>query len=241
MSKSAAQIFVWTDRWLKASGHPHLSLPNTESTNDLAKHDAFDSTPQMIYLADQQSQGRGRGDHMWTSPPQGTALMATWSIELLYPPQQLTAPIVGLHLYRAVHTIWPTLPWSIKAPNDLYLGGGKAGGLLVESLSRGSSHRLIIGLGLNVSNVPAGIPEATCLDEHLRSPITELNWQGFLQHLHRGFIAASEQCGWTQLPDEVREELLEALKKNPKNSDLKNLSADGDLIFADRIQNWYSL
>ncbi len=241
MSDVNSQIFVWTDRWLKAAGHPHLSLPITESTNDLAKVEAFESTPMMIYLADQQTQGRGRGGHTWSSPPSGSALMATWSLELLYPPQQLTAPIVGLHLFRAVHTVWPNLPWSLKAPNDLYLGGGKAGGLLVESLSRGSSHRLVIGLGLNVSNVPVGIPEATCLDEHLRSPITELNWQGFLQHLHRGFISASEQCGWTQLPEEVRSELLSALQKNPKTQGLSDLSPNGDLIFEDKIVNWYSL
>jgi len=53
--------------------------------------------------------------------------------------QHLTGPLFGLALYRATQTIWPHLPLSLKAPNDLWLGSGKVAGLLIETIASGSN------------------------------------------------------------------------------------------------------
>lgn len=234
-------IFQWTSQWLDQQGLPHESFHLCDSTNDLAKASAFDDPALFIYLADQQAHGRGRGTNTWTSPPPGSALLASWSFELLYPPQQLTAPVVGLQLFRAATTIWPKLKWSLKAPNDLYLGDGKVAGLLTESVSRGPAHRLVIGLGFNVISTPGAVPQATALQAHIPASLTLKDWNMFLSQLNNGFRKASELAGLTTLPEELRTELFQAIKKHPLSQDLTELSLQGDLIYSDRTISWNTI
>lgn len=238
---TTSSIFVWTSRWLKAQNlnhEAHLQLP---STNDRAKSQAFDDPPLKVYLAEIQTEGRGRGDHTWTSPQAGSSLLATWSFELAMSPQHLTAPLTGLHLYRACHVTWPQLSWSLKAPNDIYLLDRKVGGILVETISRGDSHRLLIGFGFNVLQSPLEVPGAGCVQDQMKEKITEVQWEGFLNHAHRGLRAVAQDCALAELPSEVRKSLLEALKAHPAAQDLKDVSRDGDLIFTNRTTAWHSL
>ncbi len=87
----------------------------------------------------------------------------------------------ALDLQKALKAVWPDLPLRVKAPNDLYLGRGKAGGILLEALSQGSKKALIAGLGLNVFSSPEHA-KAACLAEQAQD-IAPGQWESFLGRL----------------------------------------------------------
>ncbi len=234
-------IFSWTAKWLSEKGWRYEALPVTGSTSDQAKKGAFIDQEFMVYLAGEQLHGRGRGDATWSSSDVGTSLMATWSFSVDRSPQPLTAPLVGLAVYQSVIGVWPDLPWSLKAPNDVYLGESKVCGLLVESISRGSLHRLMIGVGMNVFSSPRDVPAAGHLSQYLRSALLESIWFDFLHRLHQGFLHVAQESANVTLGAAQRLALAEALRRHPTSSDLKDVTTEGNLIFPQRSVSWNSL
>lgn len=234
-------VFSTTGKWLSEKGWAYSGLPLTASTSDLAKEAAFTDPELMIYLAEEQSQGRGRGSATWSSPAAGGGLLATWSFLVDRAPQPLTAPLVGLAVYQAVLGVWSDLPWSLKAPNDLYLGDKKIAGILVESISRGNTHRLLIGIGMNVTAAPKDVAVAGHLSESLKSPLTEAVWFEFLHRLHQGFMHVAQESSTVALAPAHRAALAEALRRNPNSRDLKDVTMEGTLVFPDRSVDWHSL
>lgn len=60
----------------------------------------------------------------------------------------------ALAVVEAVHTVeeWRKVTVRIKWPNDVYLNGGKIGGILCEGVLRSDEFRVTMGIGLNVTN-----------------------------------------------------------------------------------------
>lgn len=130
-----------------------------ESTNDLAlKAGRVRANAGLVILAEEQSHGRGRHRRVWVAPPGAGILLSV----LLFPPDELAAPeaLVCLTAVSAAEALAPfcTAPVEIKWPNDLYLGGRKLGGILVER-----SVGTVIGIGINVHTAPP--------PEHGRQPV----------------------------------------------------------------------
>ena len=126
-------IYETTAEWAVTAGLVCISIPEITSTNDLAKDQAFEETEALsLYVTDHQTKGRGRGVKTWTDDEEGTALLSSWSFLLLKAPQPVLAPTLGLALFKAAQSTWLGLPWSLKAPNDLYLGDKKIAGLTNE-------------------------------------------------------------------------------------------------------------
>ena len=108
----------------------------TGSTNDNCKARALDEAEDLVIeLADHQTKGRGRGINTWLDTGAGESLLGTWSLRMQGAPQAITGPRIGLAIYNAAAATWPSLAWSLKAPNDLILSGKKCGGVLVETVS----------------------------------------------------------------------------------------------------------
>lgn len=149
--------------------------PQCESTNSWAKQMAFEeeesAEPLSLYLTEYQTAGRGRGTNLWLSPESGSALLSSWSCQLETTPLPLNTIRLGLALCKSVKSAWPYLPWSLKAPNDLYLGNKKVAGLLVESLSQGASARWVVGLGFNIFSSPKNLPISTSLVSNMPSGV----------------------------------------------------------------------
>lgn len=133
----------------------------TDSTNSRASELAGKSAPHgTIVCADSQTAGRGRLGRKWESPP-GTNLYLSL---LLRPPLEPSrAPAITLvtavALAMAVEKT-TSLGAGLKWPNDLYLGGRKAAGILAETT--GDPDRLrhvVIGVGLNVNADIESFPE----------------------------------------------------------------------------------
>jgi len=234
-------IFAWTAKWLSEKGWRYEALPITGSTSDLAKKGAFVDDEFMVYLAAEQLHGRGRNTAIWTSPEPGSGLLGTWSFTVDRSPQPLTSPLVGLAVYKAVTGVWVDLPWSLKAPNDLYLGEHKVAGLLVESISRGNLHRLLIGIGMNIFASPALVPVAGHLGQYLRSPLTAPQWFDFLHRLHQGFLQVAQESANVALAPAHRQALLEALQRHPSGGELMDVTAEGSLVFPHGSVSWNSL
>jgi len=104
-----------------------------------------------VYFADEQTAGRGRGAHAWSSPP-GSGLY----VSILLRPQIAPADILWLSLaaglaaqdaVRSVAGIEADLRW----PNDLLLGRKKFCGILTELNAEVTRVRhAVIGIGINV-------------------------------------------------------------------------------------------
>lgn len=119
----------------------------TESTNLDAKQ-AENAEDKSIFLADTQTNGRGRLGRTWSSP-KGCGI---WMSILLKPQgniadiSQITL-IAGLAVSRAIEgTV-------IKWPNDVLMSNKKVAGILTEmSAESGKIKHIIVGIGINVNN-----------------------------------------------------------------------------------------
>ena len=237
-------VYLTSLRWCQSRGIAYRHLAQTASTNDWAKSAASEISEATIFLAEHQSAGRGRGDNTWSSPTPGHGLLISFVYPLGSPPQPVSSPLFGLHLFRSLRSTWPGLDWSMKAPNDIYLGSKKIAGLLLETVQTGERIHLIAGLGINVLSHPDTEEAAIHLnsEEGLGQSLDETKWDEFLDHLQSSFSLAAQSSIKAQLSDAVREDLVEALNKNPRRSGLiVEVSSSGDLVFEDKTVSWQDL
>lgn len=114
-----------------------------------------------VVCADSQTGGRGRLGRRWESPP-GVNLY--FSLLLRPPLDPLHAPqltlVAAIALAAAVEEC-SGLRAYLKWPNDLYLEGRKAAGILAEmSADPDRLRHVVIGVGLNVNAGSHDFPEA---------------------------------------------------------------------------------
>jgi BirA family biotin operon repressor/biotin-[acetyl-CoA-carboxylase] ligase len=142
---------------LTALAGPVLHLPVTESTNELALHAAQQGARRGVWIADEQTAGRGRGGHSWHSTPgDGLYVSVLATSELPLDRALWLSLATGLAAQEAIFQV-AGLRVDLRWPNDLLLHGRKLGGILVESsVARdlaGKSTRLrsvVLGIGINV-------------------------------------------------------------------------------------------
>ena len=133
------------------------------STNQLAVEAAERGEPGRVWVADEQTAGRGRGGHGWHSAA-GEGLY----LSVLVRPEASagTAARLPLHTGLAVQAAVlevTGLELDLRWPNDLMFGERKCGGILVESAAGagagagsgtggGTLRYAVIGIGLNVNH-----------------------------------------------------------------------------------------
>src|SRR6185503_19101937 len=104
-------------------------------------------------------QRRGRGSHgrSWASPSGGDLYLSIVARPQL--PLAQLAPLtlaVGLGVADAADAVLGAAaraPARVKWPNDVWLGGKKCAGILVETRSGSAAPELIVGVGVNVNRV----------------------------------------------------------------------------------------
>jgi len=137
----------------------HL-FAETDSTNIRAVHLAESGAPHgTVLCADSQTGGRGRLGRTWESPP-GVNLYVSLLIRPPIDPRdapRLTL-VAAVALAEAVEET-ARVPAALKWPNDLYLHGRKAAGILAEmSADLDRLRHVVIGVGLNVNAGPKDFP-----------------------------------------------------------------------------------
>jgi BirA family transcriptional regulator, biotin operon repressor / biotin---[acetyl-CoA-carboxylase] ligase len=156
-------------------------FPTIGSTNLHAVEAAAgeDGAPDgSVYIADEQTAGRGRGGHTWHSVPGDGLYLSV----LIRPNSANPIPLAdalwislstGLAVQRAIQQT-AGLDADIRWPNDLILNTKKVGGILVESASTPAQANTpaylrfaVIGIGLNVNHEDFP-PELAALATSLR-------------------------------------------------------------------------
>lgn len=124
-----------------------IFLPECGSTNDEARKVALKGAPDhSVVLAERQSSGRGRRGQPWLCPV-GEGL----AFSLVVRPKD--APVLwsrcalaaGLAIAEALDSCGVSA--GVKWPNDVWVGGKKICGILVEA----DSGFVVVGVGLNVN------------------------------------------------------------------------------------------
>lgn len=141
-------------------------LPQTDSTNNEAKNYCLSHADGAgrVWLAEQQTAGRGRLGRSWYSPKATNIyLTAVMSVPTTKALQGLSLA-VGVAVVRALTEQGVANP-KLKWPNDILHSGKKLGGILIE-LPGGNN--AVIGVGLNV-RMPA------LADESIDQPWTDMS------------------------------------------------------------------
>src|SRR2546427_1102691 len=119
-------------------GHPVHLYRQTGSTNAVARGLAEAGAPEgLLVVAEAQSAGRGRAGRRWITP-EGTALAFSLVLRPVAPPAQAArlTMLAGLAVCEAIEQVCG-LPAALKWPNDILIGGRKAGGILGEAATDG--------------------------------------------------------------------------------------------------------
>lgn len=132
-----------------------MHFPSVASTNALAIEAAQAGARSGVWVADEQTAGRGRGGHRWHSAA-GDGLYVSVLIAPRLPIPMTRALwlslAAGLAAQAAIHEV-TGLAADIRWPNDLLLQRRKCGGILVETAVEGEMLRYaVIGIGINVNH-----------------------------------------------------------------------------------------
>lgn len=125
----------------------------------------------VVYVAERQTNGRGRRGRTWLTPAGGSiALSFGREVAVSVAEVAPLSLIVGLAIANAmrrsdIHGI------SLKWPNDVLVDGAKVGGVLIELAETASPLILVIGVGINIGcgaevGASLGVPVGDVLAQH---------------------------------------------------------------------------
>lgn len=162
-----------------------LVKESVASTNDEARLLGEAGSPEgLIVLAHNQTQGRGRRGAAWFSPPGESlafsVLLRPETPKALWPRLALAS---GLAVAEAIEAKLPLA--GIKWPNDVWIGGKKIAGILVEA----GRDFVVVGIGLNVNTLgfPPPVSDiATSLASELGTRVSRPEiLAGIVRHLSK--------------------------------------------------------
>lgn len=106
-----------------------------------------------VYIAEEQTSGRGRSDHAWHSEPGAGLYVSVLLRPHMVPADALWLSLAaGLAAQQAVENV-TALVADIRWPNDLMFDSRKFGGILTEMNAEATRVRYaVIGIGLNVNH-----------------------------------------------------------------------------------------
>jgi BirA family biotin operon repressor/biotin-[acetyl-CoA-carboxylase] ligase len=133
------------------------------STNTSAMSAAAEGAPEgTVFLAEEQTAGRGRGANAWQSP-RSTGIYCSVILRPTLPPSEVLALSLaaGLAVQAAIQQVDSRVEPDLKWPNDLLIEGKKICGILTEMNAEAMRVRyLVVGVGINVNQAsfPKGLP-----------------------------------------------------------------------------------
>ena len=126
----------------------------TGSTNYLAMDAASAGAPEgSVFLAEQQTAGRGRGAHEWHSA-RSVGIYCSVVLRPALPPSEVLvlSLAAGLAVQAAIQEVDARVTPDLKWPNDLLIDGKKFCGILTEMNAEVTRVRhVVVGIGINVN------------------------------------------------------------------------------------------
>lgn len=170
------------------------------STNTTAMSASAEGASEgTVFLAEEQTAGRGRGAHSWESA-RSTGIYCSVVLRPALPPADvlIVSLAAALAVHQAITQVNSGVTLDLKWPNDVLIGGKKVCGILAEMNAEATRVRyLVVGIGINVNqaNFPKELEnEATSL-----RLITGSEWSrvelaaALLKSLDREYRALIEQ------------------------------------------------
>ncbi len=171
-----------------------------DSTNTQAKTHAGETDTPALYIARTQTGGRGRLGRSFHSPA-NTGLYMTVAYTTDKPLTEAVRVTAGAAVAAsaAIEALTDKRP-AIKWVNDLYLNGGKAGGILTEAVTLPAGRtRIVVGLGINLTTVefPDGLrAPASCLFSPHEAAVTPAFLGKLAGEITRRLLALTEGGLW---------------------------------------------
>jgi len=126
------------------------------STNTATMAAAAAGAPEgSVFLAEQQTAGRGRGSNVWHSP-RSSGIYCSVILRPVLPPSDVLvlSLAAGLAVQDAIRQIDSEMNLDLKWPNDLLVDGKKVCGILTEMNAEATRVRfIVVGIGINVNQV----------------------------------------------------------------------------------------
>ena len=122
-------------------------LDSVDSTNDYLSQITPSTNPQ-VCVASEQTSGRGQYERAWVSSKDSSVIL---SIRRRFPTHRALnglSLVVGLSIVKVLDSIGVGQA-QLKWPNDVYVGGQKLSGVLIENTVQSQSQYPVIGIGLN--------------------------------------------------------------------------------------------
>jgi len=133
------------------------------STNSAAMAAAAEGAPEgSVFLAEEQTAGRGRGSNLWQSP-RSTGIYCSVILRPRVPPSEvlILSLAAGLAVHAAIQRVDARVNPDLKWPNDVLIGGKKICGILTEMNAEATRVRyIVVGVGINVNQAsfPKDLP-----------------------------------------------------------------------------------
>ena len=174
------------------------------STNTEAKEYAIrsDRREPVLFIADEQSAGRGRlGRNFLSRRGRGIYMsLLYFTDESLSDAISITGA-AAVVVARAIEDITGN-PMKIKWVNDIYNSRGKVAGILTESLSLGKRSAIIVGVGINVGNID--FPEELRGIASSIGEVSEEQKNNVIFGIARGLLLHAKKCTDRGFIDEYR-------------------------------------
>lgn len=211
---------------MKLSIHHYSEV---DSTQTLAKHYLLegDADEGTVILADQQLSGSGRLGKSWDSPAGGL-----YCSIILKPRDKDIAKysqlafVIAVGIQKALHSLLPALPLTLKWPNDILINRKKVSGILIEI----EGQDVIVGMGINIDSHPE---TGTHLNEYFYNPLTiedvlkpvlKSVWETYQDWLNNGF--ENIQTQWLK----YCHQLGEILERDGIKGNFIGISAEGCML-----------
>ena len=183
----SAQLSPEASKWLRGL----TVFPAVDSTNSrMVKLAQSESIDGLAWFAELQTAGRGRRGRRWFTPF-GRSIALSLGFELGLPASGLGGLSLAIGLAVAEFLYGEGIEEvAVKWPNDVYVGGAKVCGILMEVVARTEHCACIVGIGLNV-DLPEGA--RTAIDQEvtdLRSHGLSMNRNGIAAALASGVVEA---------------------------------------------------
>ena len=124
------------------------------STNTAAMSAAAEGAPEgSVFLAEEQTAGRGRGAHSWESARSAGIYCSVILRPALAPSDVLVLALAaGLTVGAAIEEVNQGVRADLKWPNDVLIGNKKVCGILTEMNAEATRVRhVVVGIGINVN------------------------------------------------------------------------------------------
>ena len=192
---------------------------SVSSTMDEARRAALDGAQEgTLVLTEEQTQGRGRFQRSWVSPP-GVNILFSLVLRPSVEASSQLSMMASLALANVLtRIVEPASLVTIKWPNDVRVSGRKIGGILIEgsAATESSEGFSIVGMGVNVNFDPTGHSEisdiATSLQRELGRPYSRLDLLAAIleemEALYAGVLrGVSVRESWAALLDTIRQRI----------------------------------